>query len=158
MWSVCRTQPREKAPLLILDPDIPSSHFLQGRQVALAQQETFLEDMIHFISPTGMRAWKTSSHIAEESVHGKCFESEAHLGSSRCFNSMLNLSFLTCSYPLDFKDMSACLGNVLPGVRGSWKQRAQRLIQFPPASESPSRVLILTVELVTLKFRNSAKI
>lgn len=40
-------------PLLILDPDIPSSHFLQGRQVILAQQEISLEDMIHLISQGG---------------------------------------------------------------------------------------------------------
>jgi len=38
------------APSLILDPDIPSFYFLRGRQVALAQQERWLEDMIHFIS------------------------------------------------------------------------------------------------------------
>lgn len=35
--------------LLILDPDISSSHFLPDRQVTLPQQEILLEDVIHVI-------------------------------------------------------------------------------------------------------------
>lgn len=52
---------------LILDPDIPSFHFLKDRQVALAQQEVSLEDLIHFVSHGGESMENKLEHCS-----GKC--------------------------------------------------------------------------------------